>query len=280
MSQQKTLYQLLRISQQATLLEIISAYQKLAQLLTSGDHGLSHDDADIMLKSVRQAYEILSNNNTRAAYDARLAVAGQSGQPVQANTRLPIPEVISVVGNVRPMRFLRLLNALLKAVVLLLLIGIMLLIYRRAHHTAADADVATDAASKKDREKAILQEYYQENGIRPGSGAEADLLDIAARKAAMEKAAKEREKANQDLKYQQFVNDSRRSGNQVSADLDQAADAAKRTDAYNRQRAEDEKRAQQAAEQARIAKEQEKIQQELNSPVVTDPQGSDAYGQN
>jgi len=268
MSQQKTLYKLLGISQEATSLEVTSAYEKLAHLLEPGEHGLSREDAEIKLKAAKQAYEVLSNDAMRTTYDARLAAAMQPEQPAQASQRLPILDVISAVDHVRPLRFLRPLIATLKAIVLLILIGIMLLIYRNAHRSVTNGDASADAASKRAEERIIIQQYYQENGVRPSSKIEADLLDAAARKKTEEERKSteaDRKQAEEDRKYRKFVEEGRRLGEQVSAELRRAEEAAQREDEYRRQRAEAEKRAQEEAETARIEREHAKWARQLQN---------------
>jgi curved DNA-binding protein CbpA len=250
MKQQKTLYELLETSPSATHAEIILAYQKLSQRLESGVPGLSQEDMDIQLKVIKQAYETLANDRTRVAYDAVLASRSTPDKPA-----ISFPEETKMeIANWTPMKFLSPLIASLKAIVLIILIGILLLIYRNAMHARNDAESSASVASKQAEEKVILQEYYQENGIRPGSKIEADLLEVEARKKAEERRRSE----EQERKYKQFEEEGRRRADEVSANLRQAEEEARRAEEYKLQQLAEAERNKKQAEFERIEAEKNK----------------------
>jgi hypothetical protein len=189
-------------------------------------------------------------NRAFPAYDAVLASRSTPDKPA-----ISFPEETKMeIANWTPMKFLSPLIASLKAIVLIILIGILLLIYRNAMHARSDAESSTSAASKQAEEKVILQEYYQENGIRPGSKIEADLLEVEARKKAEERHRSE----EQERKYKQFEEEGRRRADEVSANLRQAEEEARRADEYKRQQLAEAERNKKQAEFERIEAEKNK----------------------
>jgi len=69
-------YEILGVSRTATAVEIKRAYRKLAKKYHPDVY--KGDDADVRIKSINEAYEVLSDEKKRAAYD-RFGHAGVSG---------------------------------------------------------------------------------------------------------------------------------------------------------------------------------------------------------
>jgi flagellar biosynthesis GTPase FlhF len=104
--------------------------------------------------------------------------------------------------------------------------------------------------SKAD-EKVMLQEYYQEHGVRAGSKLEVDMLEEARRRD--EKANRERQE--QERKYEKFVEDSRREGERVAQDLHRAEQQARYEEERQQRRLVEEKRRQEEEDQLRHERE-------------------------
>lgn len=114
-----------------------------------------------------------------------------------------------------------------------------------------------NAASQAD-EKVFIQQYYQETGIRVASKAEADLLDKERNLLDKEKRdaeSEERAEKDKERKYNQFVEESRRRGEQVSEELRRGEEQAQREEERKRLRLEEEKRRQEEDEIRRIERE-------------------------
>lgn len=165
----KTLYEILGISSNASILEIQAAYQVLTHKLQSGKTGLNHEDTELELKLVNLAFETLSKDQSRTDYDAKLRLDSKptlSNEPIK---RIVPPELEAVIVREKhsPLRMILIVIATLMAVGLSIQLISMMLVYRQLDRPKVGHESA--------EEKVILQEYYQEYGVRPGSRIEADL---------------------------------------------------------------------------------------------------------
>ena len=249
----KTLYEVLEVSPEASYPEIRSACLRLSQQLQSGKSGLSPEDAETKLKVIKQAYETLSDNAGRAAYDAKLAALDaptQVDRPIRAEVAIDVP-------GWTPMKILLIVIAGLMAVGSIIQIGFMLLAYRQTQRIVGDTPYGTSAEAKA-REKVILQEYYQTTGIKAGSKEEVDLIKADAARQEQERRRAENERLEQERKYRQFVEESRRTGQEVSANLQRAEEAEKRAQEYKQRQLEEQERREKQAELARIENEKNK----------------------
>ncbi|MFA6179710.1 MAG: DnaJ domain-containing protein [Candidatus Methylopumilus sp.] len=252
-SRKKTLYEILEVSAQATHSEINAAYQRLTQRLQAGVPGLSREDADLKQKLINLAYDTLSINSSRTAYDAKL---GMTREPVKAASPFQV-EVAIASDRKSPLKIILTIIAGLVAMGMVIQIAFMLLAYRHTERMVDGSDTAMSAAAQAE-EKVRLQEYYQEHGVRAGSKEEADLLDAEERRIAGEQRRKDYEKQEQDRKYRQFVEESRREGERVSADLRRAEERARYEEERKQQKLDEDKRRQEEAERLRIEREQNK----------------------
>ena len=123
--------------------------------------------------------------------------------------------------------------------------------YRNAQKVSADI--------AKAEEKVILQEYYQAHGVMPASRAEAELLEKESRRA--ENAAREAtmETRRAEDKNARFIEESRRIGDQVSANLQRAEQQARYEAENKKQQLAQERRYQEAAERDRVEREMERF---------------------
>jgi membrane protein involved in colicin uptake len=101
----------------------------------------------------------------------------------------------------------------------------------------------------KAEEKVILQEYYQTHGVRPGSRIEADLLEVESRRKENERREAARDKQQEEERYRKFVEDARRTGDQVSENLRRDEERARHEEEQRKQQLEQERRYKEEAEQ-------------------------------
>jgi curved DNA-binding protein CbpA len=253
LNKKKTMYEILEVSPNATYTEIQAAYQKITQKFQSKEHGLSHEEVGIKLKVIGLAFDTLSVPTSRGAYDAKLAMANA---PIQHIVPLKLEVAIEETRK-SPLRMILTVIAGLMAAGMVMQLAFMSLAYR---HTAAAMDGAehVNGEVSKAEEKVILQEYYQEHGVRAGSKIEADLLDVERRSKENEARAKTNELQEQDRKYKQFVEESKRVGDQVSYDLHRAEEQARVEAERKQQQLAEEKRKQEDAERMHIESEKNK----------------------
>jgi hypothetical protein len=117
-----------------------------------------------------------------------------------------------------------------------------------------DAELGNGASSKA-REELVIQEYFQETGIRAASAAEVELRRAEERRRDKAERQQEQQKREQERQYQRFLDDSRRVGSEVSANLQHADEAARRKAEYEKQAAESAERQARQAEQERVERE-------------------------
>lgn len=258
-NKKKTLYEILGVLPSASYSEIQAAYQKLSQKIQSKESGLSLEEIDFRMKVINLAVDTLSVNSSRATYDAKLGLGN-----APANNFVPVKVEVAIEGNHKsPLRIILTIIAGLMAVGMVIQVAFMSLAYRNAAHQLDGVERVSGAASKAE-EKVILQEYYQEHGVRAGSKIEAELLDAEDRRRANEQREKNYAKQEQDRKYKQFIEDSKRVGDQVSEDL-RRAEREQHIAAEQKQRQlEAEKRQKDELERRRIEYEKQQWRSSLS----------------
>jgi hypothetical protein len=108
---------------------------------------------------------------------------------------------------------------------------------------------------EKARERVMIQEYYQQNGVRPKSKTELELLEADDRrtaKAEREAALEKQKEQRKELEYQRFTEESRRLGEQVSENLRREQERAEREARHAAEKARMELRVKEEAERRRI----------------------------
>lgn len=151
----------------------------------------------------------------------------------------PVKKALTVVGT-------------LVAIGMVVQVMFMLLVNRQATQVVG--------GNAKAEEKVMLQDYYQQTGIRVGSKAEMDLLEAANRRNEQEERAnkeQERAKQEQERKYQQFVEESRREGERVSVNLRRDEERARYDEERKTREAQEEQRRKEEAEYQRIEREKD-----------------------
>lgn len=243
MSPDRTLYDVLKIPVASSFDEVEAAHQRLSQQLREpGAYGLDKDEAQSRLKAIDEAYWILSDKNRRAHYDAVLSAKSEFA------TQAPSPKLLNV-EKIRPVikqapRVLTIVNGSLKAVLLVVLIGFLLLVlFRSSWNTSAQREAELAQAQRIKAQEAAL-----ENG---GRSAE----EIAAEKIEADRRRQERERQEEERKHARHLAEERRYANQVSEQL--------RRD-EERMRREQEQQARQAAyeEQRRRQEEERRAEQQ------------------
>lgn len=235
-----TYYDLLGVAPEADLDAISAAYLRCVREMASGQA----DDAELKLhaKQLKQAFDVLSDAERRAAYDAGLK--GQSNLPFRAEAPL---QVEAALGKARrnPVRILLTIIATLMIVGLVLQVWVMYNAYQRVNDSGAAGAAAPVA------EKAYLQDVYQTYGIRAASREEAELLIAELkRKESAEREASERQRQGEEAERAQrrFEEESRQLGAQVTAANQWAEEEARRAREEAERRKEEQERQQREAE--------------------------------
>lgn len=280
----KTLYEILEVQPNASLSEIQAAHKRLSLHLVSGKSGLSREDAELNLKVIDMALHTLSVQSSRDAYDAQLA-------PLQEPARAVVPRNDNAVlrgSDVVPLRIaaaiedthrmaaaiesdhkmplavisktvdgtVSALKKILAVIGFLLALGMVIKVASMNSQTENSS-----AETSKAEEKVILQEYYQEHGVRPGSKVEADLLDVENRRKENERREAAYEKERQDSEYRQFVEESRRRGEQVSENLRRDEERARYEEEQKKRQAEQERLRLEEAENNRIEEDRRRTEE-------------------
>jgi curved DNA-binding protein CbpA len=295
----KTAYDILALRSNATQEEIRENYYGLITSLKTQKSLFNPGDYELKLEAINQAYDALATISSRAEYDARLAAGSPlvhrrppptvAAEPASLALRaeaislraeaislradaLSIHSQIgdsngtshrsagnqSLVGGMLPLfkKFAMLLGTAV-AVWMVIQVASLMLGNRRVTTQPGAAAVA--------REKVVVQEYYQTNGVRPSSAVEAELLESVNRKRENEARNVERDKRRQAEDERRFESESRRRAAEVSAELryseNQARDQARREDEQNEQKAsrlEQQKQMSEDRERNRIEREKAK----------------------
>ena len=293
----KTAYETLAVRAHATQPEIDENYTSLIARLKTQKSLFNPADYEFKLQAIQVAYETLATPEARRAYDGLLAAqaslvppAATVLRPANAVSLALRAEAVSLRAEAIALRadamsmqsqddlLQRRMSAsgaygqavaapsLIKrlamwlgaavAIWMVVQVAYLLLTSRKA---PTEAGVAASA-----REKVIVQEYYQTNGVRPGNATEAELLDAAQRRKDNEARTAEREKTKAIQDERRFEETARRRADQVSAELNRAEtyarEQARRDDDQKERQIERQKQAREDAERLRIEREQAKWQ--------------------
>jgi hypothetical protein len=152
----------------------------------------------------------------------------------------PVKKALTVVGS-------------LIAIGMVVQLLFLLLVNRQAGQVVSETTKAD--------ERVMLQDYYQRTGVRVSSKAEMDLLEAASRREELEQREmneQERLKKDQERKYQQFVDESRREGERISERLRRDEESARYEEERVRRKIEEEKRRKEEEEYLRIEREKDR----------------------
>lgn len=277
----QSMYEILGVAPAASLDEIRAAHRRRSFELMSGKLGLPRDECDYRLKLLDVALQTLSDADARAEHDIRrgLAEAPAASLPVirpaspddearalqlaaiveashrmglANDQRLQFEAVSSTVGASA-----RALKAALRIVVGLVILFFVLRGAQLAMASRKPAAAPPSAEVKRAEEMLVIQAYYKKHGVRPASRAEAELLEQEDRRRENERREAEFERERSAREMQQFAEEGRAIGRQVSNDIRAAEETARFED---RQRAEEQ--AYQEAQQRRREAGQDREEEE------------------
>lgn len=241
---------MLEIPSSATNSEISTAYKTLSSQLKLKESILGVEETALKQKVFDLAYNTLSVETSRLTYDAKL-----SGNNQPLISEIPIKYNVAIEESAKsPLRRVLVIIAGVMVIWLSLQIIFALFAYRNTQHPY---DSPSDIVSQSE-EKVRMQEYYQEHGVRAGSRIEADLLDKEQQHSDALNRQKENEKKEQQRKYDDFVRESRRVGDQVSYNLRMAEETARQNAEREQRLQEEEKLREKEAERMRIEQEKSK----------------------
>ncbi|WP_079434682.1 DnaJ domain-containing protein [Zoogloea sp. LCSB751] len=251
MTARTTLYDLLGLAPTASEADIQAAHLRLTRHYQSGNHGLPPADVDNKLKAIREAVWILADPGRRAAYDAGLArsrpaVAEAVVEPLLVRDPLPLQVEIKAAKR-SPLRIM------LGVIGTLMIIGMLIQIFFSvfAFRRVASGDGAAEA-----QQKVIAAERRQMYG------------DMSEQEIAEQEAAERRQRAEsvrrqeeQRAEYARKEEERQREhalqersyyADRVSAELQQAEEAARRKAEYEQRQKEEQQRRAEAEEQNRL----------------------------
>lgn len=238
-------YDLLDLPEQAKPEQVREAYLRLSRELASAQ---GRAGAHYRLECLKHAYQVLSNPELRAEYDAGLRASGIAAA-VPLQVQLDLRE-----AGWSPLR------KLLTAIAALMLFGMVaqLAVFGLSYHRAKV--VTSPEAVQKADDQTYLQDFYQTYGVRMASRVEAEayLARLKAQEDA-ERAMNERQraKADQERKERQFEEESHRIGAEVSSKLRMAEEQAAQRQQSEQEAKEEKARAAEEAERRRVEQQQE-----------------------
>lgn len=205
----RTLYELLGVSTEASPNEITQAFTTQAEKLRAVDPSHSQfADAEIRLKALREAYDILSDPSRRASYDARLAAKLNPSVTTEQSTGFawtPV-KILAVV-----------------AVGVVVLTGAAQVFVQWQAVSASRAAMERSQADMRER-----MEMEQQMNSAVSEAAQARREEYEQRREA-ERAEREARLAEQ--RHQQQLEQDRRYAEQVSRDLQRGEKDAARAEA-------------------------------------------------
>ncbi|MDD5056734.1 MAG: DnaJ domain-containing protein [Sideroxydans sp.] len=293
----QTLYEILEVSPHASYAEIQAAHERISQKLRAEINDENRGAIEFKLRVLNVAAKTLSTESTRAEYDARLVMDTHSVVVVPQTAALALTpvdnpasmksdamllkadamslradavslradaETLKSSGSQKsPLRMILTVIATFMAIGLVMQVGFSLMALRSAGGSALSANEAAKAA-----ERAYIQNYYQENGVRVNSRAEGEMLDAANRRRENEKREEElairkqeEEARKQEADARKFAEESRRMGERVSEELRRAEQQARYEEEQQRMRAEYEKQQREQAERDRIEEERRQTEE-------------------
>jgi curved DNA-binding protein CbpA len=259
MGNKKTLYEVLNCTPDASFEQIQAEYKSLAQNLESAASGLSVQDAAAQLKLLNIAFQVLRDNMSRAAYDAKLnqqtslalvpktvdteaLTIKMEAATMKADAAALLAQAAMVNANALSLHYaatphgigaqasssffktFRFGFTVLGAIVAVSMV-VMVFSGRRGSGPAMEV---------KAQEKVMLQEYHQMYGVKPSSKAEMDLLDAQRRKEESERRGEEavqrnaeREADKKDRADQRLSDETEKLGRKVEENLRRGEEQAR-----------------------------------------------------
>lgn len=300
------MYEILGIQPDASYPEIKAAYHLQSQKLHSERNEQNGEDIDFQLKLVNVAFHTLSVPASRDAYDAQQAelyahavppehpsnaivalptnteamslkaeammlraeamslradaLAIRSGAAISDENDVPSKGIISKIFGGLASTSKRFIFMFLTFVAFMMVMQAIFLFVAKQNEERA----------LREEEKIYIRQYYQENGIKINSRAEGEMLDAERRRAENERRAMEHEESTSEKEYRKFVEESRRRGEEISAEVMAGEREARRDEEFRQQQMEEEKRERELAEQRRIDREREKWSRSGYPPSQTD----------
>jgi curved DNA-binding protein CbpA len=275
-----SLYEILDVSRTATAPEIKAAHRKLSDELAATKSGLSGEEISLKQNLLDIALNTLVDPLSRAAYD--ISLTRQTNGGTSANQDVAGKNLAAILSGADrspgaldadsvSVAITRSASSLTR--IMLFIAGLMAagFIIQLIFAGFANRHIyqATDAAE----DKVIIQEYYQEHGIRPASRAEVELLQAEDRRKEMERRQEESERRKEESDrrmqeaekeraardYQRFLDDSHRTAAQVSNDLQRAQERARYEDEQKKQKQEYENRQNEERERMRLQEERRRL---------------------
>lgn len=236
-------YEVLGIARDATAAEIEAAYDRQLKHLESGQHGMDAALASKCIKQADQAYWMLSDKNRRAVYDTSLETA--AAMPVQFAVAIKTPRWTTPSGS---------MHLIKRAVVVLALslFGYALLGHGIRNMIYGDPDFSEQKKIRKSYD-AINGKMSDEEREAGASLAEKKQFDLMAEH---EKQQREIARHNHGVMLER----DRRYAAQVSSELRDAEENARRQAESERQREADLEQEKQEQERQRVERLQEKWQ--------------------
>lgn len=298
MTKKKTLYQVLEVSATASEAEIREAYRARLKQLLEQQAGMSVEDFDYQRKLLNLAQETLADALSRQAYDEKLMSRALPSSAERRNASLALvpqedPEAVARKAETIALRAealaLRMEATSLRAVsalpqeevrpASLLQRGLSLFSGPLARVAVAVATIAVlmiamqmssffftvrkvdavNAAASKAQERAEMQEYYQTNGVRAASVAEARMLEEERQRKRAQENSEERERTRLEQEEKRFLEESRREAERVSANLRASEEQMKREAEWARRQKEQEEQRREAEERERVREAQARI---------------------
>jgi hypothetical protein len=293
----QTLYEILEVSPHASYAEIQAAHERITQKLRAEINDENRGAIEFKLRVLNVAAKTLSVENTRAEYDARLVMDTHSVVVVPQTAALALTpaanpasmksdamllkadamslraDAVSLRADAAtlksdghqksPLKMILTIIAAFMAIGLMMQVGFSLMALRSAGGAALSSIEA-----EKAEERAYIQNYYQETGVRVNSRAEAEMLEAANRRSENERreeelAIRKQEEAarKQEEDARRFAEESRRMGERVSEDLRRAEQQARYDEEQERMREEYEKQQREEAERNRIEEERRQTEE-------------------
>jgi curved DNA-binding protein CbpA len=260
MGNKKTLYEVLNVLPSASFEQIQAEYKGITHKLESGASGLSAQDTATQLKLVNMAFQVLRDNMSRAAYDAKLtqqpslalvpkevdtealtmkmqaAVMKADAAALMAQAAIVNANAISMhyaaspqgLGAQASTSFFKTFRFGFTVLGAVVAIGMVVMVVSAKRGSGAAMDVRA-------QEQVMLQEYYQTHGVRPGSKAEMDVMEAQRRKDEAEKRGDETAKRNaeklaekKERDEQRFKDETARLSSRVTENLQRDEERAQR----------------------------------------------------
>lgn len=281
----KTMYEVLEVPPNASTDEIRAAHRRLTQSLASGKPPMSPEQMQLRRQVLNLALDTLSNEGSRNAYDAKLASRAPYGRAAPRAGASLVPQALDArtltalasleearsraasrdailppSATVMASAVDKSASALWKILRLVALALVVIILIKAASLIMAGRQPRQPGGPLTEaEEKVMIQEYYQQHGVRPGSKAELDLLEIERQRKLNEERAAALEKKKEEDSYRKFVEDSRRVANQVSAKLQRDEEIARRQAEQEKRKQEYEQRRAEEAERNYIRQQRRKL---------------------